>query len=395
MQATTQTSPFYRKLSNALMTDGGYSRATAGAFVRQVSGLAALSPTLTNDISGLGADRRLKVTISKNGASFYESRKRQLTLALPPSPTYPSVTEEYRGGPNPVPVASGRISPAGIFVGNLAHEFGRMHDRNLPAALRLDRTDLKNEGVFAGMLLLSEGKATAHATKVAREVAFNSRGEKATQIPLGPPTQARSDLLLKHISAPTSPSAVGDNASMFAGLIPSATGGSYLSAYLGMWHGARDPTIDGRNFATVDSVKIAETPQGALRSFTIAGTDAAAHKNIATWTEKDGKATRSIVGQNLATTPVPTGSKAHGHGPADNRPVPPEPATTANRPNPHSVPEPRPVWVRPVGSLPDYGILSRWAALPNPLDPVVHNATGASRGPSSQIGGSSDSGPGR
>ncbi len=139
---------------------------------------------------------------------------------------------------------------------------GHFEDSNLVTDLaKLNKTVGINEGFFLGIKLLSEGKATANAIKVAIEVAKSGGGvANEVYIPLVGPVTAKDREVLQANPDPNSITAVGNYATLYSGL----GNPTYATDYLANYSGTKDKNL---GLGTLIQAKITEGADQKLSLF--------------------------------------------------------------------------------------------------------------------------------
>ncbi len=246
------------------------SAAAAQALVKQVVEIANLSPTLAREITNF-QDAHGTLIIGNPT----EEHTGDFGEGSPPTIELPTIGD-FQPGTTGLTFSSSSqpesavISQAGQLVGTLAHELGHYMDAGLPEADKLSYTVDINQGLKTGLNLLSEGKATANAVKVAQEAADapGSTAADRTMVPLGGSTAKELTLLQQNLD-PLTPAALGNFASAFSNVITSAPGNpDYMRYYLdGFGAGVKDPSlyVDGSGTSSVTQEKIVAAADGSLQ----------------------------------------------------------------------------------------------------------------------------------
>ena len=283
MDKLTSSMTFFTNLLASLQgKPNNMSAADAKSLVEQVVRIANFSPTLASEIVKFQNTAGSTLNVGSSGAGNNEHTG-DFVAGPPPTINLQTISDF---APNAVEATFASsstpqlapLSQAGRFVGVLAHELGHYMDAELPMAGALSRTVDINQGFATGITLLSEGKATANAVKVAQEVASapGSTATDHTEVPLGPANAAVLALLQQNPD-PLAPAALGNFASYFSGLDSSTPGNlNYLQRYLNGYNGAKDPSLflNGTDTSTVTRERVTVAPDGTLQTLVLTRTGA-------------------------------------------------------------------------------------------------------------------------
>ena len=283
MDTLTSSMPFFTHLLTSLQDKpNSMSAADAKALVEQVVRIANFSPTLASEIVKFQDTAGSTLNVGSSGAGNNEHTG-DFVGGPPPTINLPIISDFAPNGVGATFASTSTpqqapLSQAGQFVGDLAHELGHYMDAEQSKAGALSRMVDIDQGFAAGISLLSEGKATANAVKVAQEVASapGSTAADHTKIPLGS-VNAAEMALLKQNPDPLAPAALGNFATYFSGLDTSTSGSpNYVQFYLKGYGGAKDPSLslNGTDTSTVTQEQVTAAPDGTLKSLLLTRTGA-------------------------------------------------------------------------------------------------------------------------
>lgn len=249
MSVTTPAESFFTALQVQL--EKSITASQALSLIVDIENTAYLSSNFINEITTFeGTD---KGTIIMSGSVHSGSG---MPGAIPANITLPLITDSFWSNSNSdfmkFDLIGGALSPsvgevwnknltepylkvlASEIVGVLAHELGHVADATAAAEVGpLNPKVGVNQGFYAGILLLSEGKATANAVQVAEDITNNSANKVAyrSYVPLVNLPDTDGIALLTKYQDPTAVTSVSEYATTFSKLFAP----TYLSLYLSDW----------------------------------------------------------------------------------------------------------------------------------------------------------------